>query len=248
MIIGITGRLHSGKDTFADYLLAALLDAELAVTVRTSFAKKLRDVAEAAFGCRYETQEEKERLDEFWNSRIRVHRTDAEKAAGPLLGDEDVTGRRILQYAGTELFRERGHTNFWVFCLARAWETSKASGKRHLIITDCRFDNEARWVRDNGGMVIETRRPGISDVPVKHASERGVSPDLVSKSYTCQDLIGLRCAAATVSTHLRTPRNHSITGSVSLLGSLLQGRDKRVTHDDVCTDIDEATSQDLPQG
>ena len=47
-----------------------------------------------------------------------------------------------------------------------------------LVITDCRFENEAKWTREQGGVVIEIRRPGI--VANDHVSNKGVAnPEFV---------------------------------------------------------------------
>ncbi len=45
-----------------------------------------------------------------------------------------------------------------------------------IVIDDARFDNEAEWVRANGGMVIHLSRPSEEDGTehTEHASEAGV--------------------------------------------------------------------------
>lgn len=39
---------------------------------------------------------------------------------------------------------------------------------------DVRFENEAQWIRDNGGVVVHIQRPGAATVSA-HASEAGVA-------------------------------------------------------------------------
>lgn len=53
-----------------------------------------------------------------------------------------------------------------------------------IVIDDARFDNEAKWVRENGGKVIHLSRPSDEDGTehTEHASEAGVekfSADIV---------------------------------------------------------------------
>lgn len=48
--------------------------------------------------------------------------------------------------------------------------------KERIIISDVRFENEAQWVRDSGGVVIHIKREGLNDSLVaKHDSENGIA-------------------------------------------------------------------------
>jgi hypothetical protein len=210
MIIGITGAAQCGKDTLArairigrcTYPHYRTSDGEFmepasggdVVTV-TAFATALRDVVEAAFGCRYETAEEKAQVDTWWEERIGdqgpVHARGRE-----MLGDVPVTGRRILQFIGTDLFREFVHPNFWLFAMERRLSMSKAV---HHVISDVRFDNEAKWVQDQGGFVVHLTRAspvpagpgfgGLTATEQAHASEAGVSHRYIDEWHTCRSTV-----------------------------------------------------------
>ena len=53
-----------------------------------------------------------------------------------------------------------------------------------VIADDVRFDNEALAVKELGGMVVELVTPSQNEgVDDKHASEAGISPELVDKTY-----------------------------------------------------------------
>lgn len=83
---------------------------------------------------------------------------------------EGRTPREFMQYVGTEIARQFT-PNIWVNAL-------DARLKGETVITDLRFDNEAAYVQNRGGMVIQIERPGTAGDDA-HASERGVSPSLV---------------------------------------------------------------------
>ena len=196
MIIGITGAAQCGKDTLARairigrccYPVYHNHDGELQepasggdIVAVTAFATPLRDVVEAAFGCRYETAEEKARVDEWWSSRL-VDYTG-------ILGGVPVTGRAILQKVGTELFRQHVHPDIWLFAMERRLSLSKAI---HHVISDVRFNNEAKWVQDQGGFVVHlTRgvpvtRAALTTTEQAHASEAGVSHRYIDEWHTCR--------------------------------------------------------------
>ena len=50
----------------------------------------------------------------------------------------------------------------------------------NIVISDVRFDNEARAIREMGGFVIEIIRPGIKSVKA-HSSEGGIDRKLIDK-------------------------------------------------------------------
>jgi hypothetical protein len=191
MIIGIAGQALAGKDTLAAAIQEGLQDGYRHGvrgipnpwdTPILHFADALRDVVEAIFGCRYETQEEKAAIDTWWQERIREQRIERgltiDRVLDGMLGDKDITGRWILQFLGTEVGRHRLHEDIWLYALERRISKSKAP---HHIISDVRFDNEAEWVRKQGGFVVQIRRVGQAEPgPNAHASEKGVSGHLIS--------------------------------------------------------------------
>jgi hypothetical protein len=179
-LIGITGRAGAGKNTLAEAIIGH------AGGVIMSFADPLRDVVQAAFGSRYETHAEKDALDQFWNDPTRDHSSrtrtkwlrEGERDQPPpkMLGDEPVTGRRILQFFGTEVFRELVHPDFWLLAFARRLEGVTAP---IVAIPDVRFDNEARFIREQGGIVVHLNRLNMPAQSDSHVSERGVGLEWV---------------------------------------------------------------------
>jgi len=99
-----------------------------------------------------------------WDSR----HSDGElkEVADPFWG---VSPRYAYQTLGTEWGRNLIRDDIW---LKRAEMMLDKHGS--LIVTDVRFENEAKWIRDMGGKLIHVKREGIESV-LKHASENGVA-------------------------------------------------------------------------
>lgn len=140
MIIGITGRKGSGKDTIADHLISKYGFEKL------SFAKPLKDMCKLVFNF---TEEQvngdlKEVIDPQWNQTPRV----------------------ILQYVGTDLFRNQMNKildnigdNFWVQNLKlRCLQKIKENKDCKLVITDVRFPNEFELIKELNGQMIRVLR------------------------------------------------------------------------------------------
>lgn len=93
------------------------------------------------------------------------------------------TPRQAMQWLGTEWGRELIGAEFWIAAWRAAvdraggfWEPDKG-WDRLIVADDVRFANEARAIRDRGGIVIRIERPGAGSISGGgHSSER---PDFV---------------------------------------------------------------------
>lgn len=140
-IIGICGFIGSGKDTAADYLV------NFHGFKRESFANTLKDACAAVFGWdrtllegrTKEAREWREQVDPWWANR---------------LGIPHLTPRWILQYWGTEVCRRAFHDDIWIASL----ENKLRSTKDNIVISDCRFPNEIKALRSQGGSIIWIQR------------------------------------------------------------------------------------------
>lgn len=74
------------------------------------------------------------------------------------------TPRHIMQTLGTEWGRQLIHCNIWIKAMA-------ARCKSATIISDVRFDNEAKFIRERGVLLHIEGRGGIDGV---HSSELGI--------------------------------------------------------------------------
>lgn len=76
----------------------------------------------------------------------------------------NLSHRTLLQYTGTDLFRNYVHEDFWLYVVPR---------DINLVIGDVRFRNEEKFIKDNGGVVVRVFNPTVwGDVKVTHASEQ----------------------------------------------------------------------------
>lgn len=139
-IIAINGTIGSGKDTFAQAFIQEGFH-------RISFAETLKDAVSAIFGWDREmlegnTEESRkirEMPDEYWSAKL----------------ERSITPRWILQNFGTDVCRKYFHDNIWVFS---AENKIRNIDHDKIIITDCRFPNELKMIRENNGIVVEVRR------------------------------------------------------------------------------------------
>jgi hypothetical protein len=140
MIIGFVGFIGSGKDTAADYLV------NFHEFRRDSFANTLKDAVAAVFGWdrvllegrTKEAREWREQRDTWWSERL----------------GQDITPRRILQYWGTEVCRQGFHDDIWIASL----ENKMRKTGDDIVISDVRFPNEIKAIKNAGGMVVRVIR------------------------------------------------------------------------------------------
>lgn len=186
-IIGLTGRKRVGKDTTARALVDLL--GGLCCVETMAFADPMRDMLLA--------------LDPWvpsnvgwgYGRRLRGAVRDFggfETLKGSIYGTEY---RRLMQRLGTEAGREVLGEDVWVDALSRRLDAS-ASINNLVIVTDVRFDNEARLIRERGGEVWEVIRLRVAGPPEDdHASEQGIDGSLVnryvSNNGTVADLGGV---------------------------------------------------------
>ncbi len=139
-LVAINGTIGSGKDTFSQ----VFIDNGF---YRISFAETLKDAVAAIFGWDREmlegTTDEarkiREQPDEYWSNKL----------------GRDVTPRWVLQNLGTDVLRRHFHDNIWVFA---AENKIRNLPHERVIITDCRFQNELKMIRENNGTIIEVQR------------------------------------------------------------------------------------------
>ncbi len=141
IIVGVCGFQGSGKDTVADYLV------NVHGFRRISFAGTLKDAVSAIFGWDRELLEGRTTESRDW--REKVDKWWANKLYMPHL-----TPRWVLQYWGTEVARKAFHDNIWIHSV----EYKLATISDNVVISDVRFPNEIKSIKDAGGMVIRTHR------------------------------------------------------------------------------------------
>jgi hypothetical protein len=92
----------------------------------------------------------------------------------PWLG---ITPRQMLQTLGTEWGRQQVREDLWLRVAERRLALMADAGIDRVVFCDCRFVNEALWVRAQGGRVWALWGRGHDVRP--HASEAGIPPGFV---------------------------------------------------------------------
>lgn len=172
MIIGLTGKMQSGKDTVCRMIQGFLPGAE-----RRAFADPLKDSVCALFDV------DRESLDKWKLDTSVVVSVFRDTASSCETLSQSFTIREILQRYGTEAHRKIFGDDFWVKHSLPGYKSDYVG--KLLVFTDVRFDNEARRIQELGGfnIKIERLRNGF-DVGASHASERALDRDLVTHILT----------------------------------------------------------------
>jgi hypothetical protein len=162
-IIGICGKKFNGKDTIADHLVKHYGYTKI------SLADSLKRAMKEIFGFSDEQLwgDKKEVVDEFWK----------------------ITPREVLQFVGTDCFRNVFGTNFshignniWILSLQRNIDIMVQQGIKKIVVPDVRFPNEAQLIQKYNGTVIRVNRlfQHASDNDT-HASETSI--DLIQPNH-----------------------------------------------------------------
>ena len=147
LIIGISGKKRSGKDTAAKFIQEY---TEYTLNLQIgSFAYNVRVVASVLTGIPLE-----EWLDDSIKDRM--------------LDDWGVTGRVYLQQLATEALRDNFYDDIWV----KSFEANRKPGANY-IIADLRFINEVEYIKSKGGILlrVEPSYPGYVNTGDTHISE-----------------------------------------------------------------------------
>lgn len=178
MIISITGKIGSGKDTVAQIIQECTPYHKWEIQ---KWAGKLKTIAEIISGIPKEKFEDQDfkytNLPKCWDRQVQ---------SGRYKTTQSMTVRDLLQLLGTEAMRNGLHTNVWVNALmsdytpthyavgALETELSEESAVYpNWIITDTRFPNELEAVQEQKGITIKVHRPGrkTDEKQAQHASE-----------------------------------------------------------------------------
>ncbi len=147
-LIGLAGKARSGKDT-----VGAILKKEFGHVVTLSFAQAIKDGMKAMFGF----------TEEHVNGALK-------ETVHPVYGKSP---RYMMQTLGTDWGRQMIKDSIWIDTLKRRIEDAHER-YQHVVITDVRFENEAKLIRELGGKIWHVRR-GDAPTVNAHASEAGIA-------------------------------------------------------------------------
>lgn len=154
LIIGLHGRAGAGKDTAADFLPDYFC--------KLAFAKPLKDSAKVLFNFtdkQLYDPIEKEKVDQTWNK----------------------SPRQILQWLGTDILRNNIGTDFFLKHMKQRIEQSSYNC---FVVVDIRFPNEAKFIKDMGGIIIEVARNKTGTIHSNHETEQRISEHLIDETIT----------------------------------------------------------------
>jgi hypothetical protein len=115
-----------------------------------------------------QAREWREQVDPWWAERLNM---------------PNLTPRWVLQYWGTEVCRRAFHDDIWIASL----ENKLRNSKDDIVISDCRFPNEIKSIKDAGGIVVRVVRgadPEWYDAAVSvNAGDRNNMSWAISKQH-----------------------------------------------------------------
>jgi len=187
MIIGISGKIGNGKDLCGQIIqnLAAFPQDDInsiakmarnnyssnAVWQIKKFGGKLKEIASLVLGIpteQFESQDfKKSELGKEWSidRGPNLMKKPQGKEAKYQRFESPMTAREFLQKLGTDAARDNIHPDFWVNALFADYKELNLDFEvakniyPNWIITDVRFPNEVKAIKDRGGKVIRINRP-----------------------------------------------------------------------------------------
>lgn len=147
-IIGIIGKKKTGKDKITDIFVKSFNYKKI------SFADPLKEGCCHIFGLTEDQvyKDEKDVVDEYWK----------------------VTPRKLLQFVGTELFRNQLHKvipnlgrSIWVKCLEKKILDNPDT---NFVINNIRFQEELDMLKKYNSFIFKVHRPNASNKD-EHISE-----------------------------------------------------------------------------
>ncbi len=134
MLIGLSGKKRSGKSSATNYLVEehGFKPVSWAGALKNVIGLQLLGLTVDDM----ETEDKKEKINPFWGK----------------------SPRQLLQVIGTECFRDRVHPDFWVKVCERDTLKPLIKANENIVISDCRFPNEANCIRALGGTMVRITR------------------------------------------------------------------------------------------
>lgn len=173
MLVGISGKIGSGKDALAGILQVEALSYNEYYSIK-KYATKLKQIASILTGIEVKTWENREFKDQTLG-----HEWDEKSLS--LLSDTvnvvPMTSRRFMQLLGTECTRLPLHPDVWDNALFADYRQGD-----NWIISDVRFPSNATYVKERGGMIVRINRKHNPYTASTHVSEMGL--DSYEHDYT----------------------------------------------------------------
>lgn len=132
LIIGVSGKMGTGKNYIAEHIIIPFLRKHY----------KQHSIIEMAFA-----------------DQIKVNAMVKHGLTIEALTNKTARIRNILQKEGTEEGRDKLGEDVWVNYLSKWIDLHQSRGVKVVVITDVRFKNEAEFIKKRGGQVIRIEAP-----------------------------------------------------------------------------------------
>ena len=162
VFVGISGPAGAGKDTLASHILSVMEGSPHVNMQRMALADALKEEAATTLGID---------IKNFYDRNVKEHY------------------RPLLQWWGTEYRRNEaigGDNDYWVKKLKQLCHEKWGDSGTHtvVLVPDVRFDNEARFCLESGGIVIQIDPVNQPNINVNaHVSEKGISEELITLRF-----------------------------------------------------------------
>lgn len=183
-LIGLTGLKQHGKDTAANFLVYEFGFKKF------GFADPLRQAA-LDLNPLISIEDADQAVKELYKARVCVRYIDLLKKLGYEKAKSSVPEfRKFLQTLGTEAVRGNVSDDAWIQAMSKIIPIRTTNRN---VICDCRFPNEAEWVRSRGEL-WRIKRLGLPENKDLHDSERFISSLIVDLEIEAEDgdIEGLR--------------------------------------------------------
>ena len=157
MIIAITGRKFSGKDTSVSVIRSIIKDE--ARIYHLTFAKPIKQASMALFNL----------TEQDLNDPI---------AKEMRLSGQEWSPREIMQKLGTAV-RETFGQDFFINHVLSLINSITNNDDKIIIVSDVRYDREAQFLKDKGAIVVKIKRDKYESGTDTHTSESGIDPKYV---------------------------------------------------------------------
>lgn len=161
MIVGLSGRIGSGKDVAAQVLVREFgftilrFSDELKMEVFTRLRRTLGAHLYTSYPMKWDQLDDEGRDREIW---------------ALLTERKDAVTRALLQEYGTDV-RRADDPEYWVQKWRNRLVGLRYSGVEYVVVPDVRFVNEVQAIQAEGGVLVRIERPGNPGLPSAHSSE-----------------------------------------------------------------------------
>jgi len=196
IVVGFAGTAKVGKDSSAVVLKQKGFE-------HLSFARPLKELCSRIFPVTYEMFDSQEYKDKVWKFPIIMNLEKIDKLlielnkhefisnekqtaiAHKLVGKAFHTPRQILQCIGSDIVRDMLDSDFWCKVLKNEMI------RKDVVITDVRFPNERKTIKEANGVLILVKRPGFEGS--NHISDKLLGDEseydyIINNDGTLEDL------------------------------------------------------------